>query len=100
MLDSRPKMTLLDKTKVMSLGHVKAALRSLATFHGSWWFWLYRQRKMPVGINNSIMNWQDIEIAFVTMRKAPSSVFKSFVKPVYKVVMQNFHKAILINTDN
>ena len=42
-------MFLLDKTQVLSLKQVLAAVKALATFHGVWWAWLRKEAKTEDG---------------------------------------------------
>ena len=40
---------LLDKTQMLSLNQVLAAVKALATFHGVWWAWLRKEAKTEDG---------------------------------------------------
>ena len=74
-----PTMVSIDKTKVMSLNQVKAAMKALAVFHGAWWVWLRKKKREEfTDYVDNPMNIEDIEEAFMKLRKIPIWSTKSF----------------------
>ena len=63
-------------------------MKSLAIFHGTWWVWLKRQEKISRdqqdGSKETIMKLEDVETAFMELRKLPLSMAKMFFGPIIK----------------
>ena len=57
----------LDKTQLLSLNQVLAAVKALATFHGVWWTWLRKEAKTEEGKQMLA----DVNEVYSKGRKAP-----------------------------
>jgi len=84
-----PSMVSINKKDVMSLNQVTVALRALATFHGTWWLWMKRKREEDVPeYVESPMNIEDIENAFMKMRKQSKWYYKQMCRKSMKGYVQ------------
>ena len=80
-----PSMVVIDKTKIMSLKQVTAAVKTLAIFHGTWWVWMRRKKNEDVPeFVDSPMNIEDVEYAFMKGKKMERWMMKSWFDKQFK----------------
>ena len=82
-------MFLLDKTQVLSLKQVLAAVKALATFHGVWWAWLRKEAKTEDGN----LRLADVDEVYSKGRRGPvRKFFSSMMKVLVKVAEEHGNK--------
>ena len=83
-------MIKLDKAKVLSKNQVMSSLRALATFHGTWWVWLRREKKKvkPEEFVETPMNLEDVENTFIKLRNVGVAMMKPFFTKFHKYLMR------------
>ena len=77
-------MFLLDKTQVLSLKQVLAAVRALASFHGVWWAWFRKEANTEDGN----LRLADVDDVFSKGRRYPirtNEPFSSLMKVLVKL---------------
>ena len=83
----------LDKTRVLSLKQVVAAVKALATFHGVWWTWLRKEAKTES--EDGKLRLADVEEVYSKGKRSPirkNAVFLSMMKVLVKVADQHGNK--------
>ena len=83
----------LDKTRVLSLKQVVAAVKALATFHGVWWTWLRKEGKTES--EDGKLRLADVEEVYSKGKRSPirkNAVFLSMMKVLVKVADQHGNK--------
>ena len=74
----------LDKTKLLSLKQVVAAVKALATFHGVWWTWLRKEGKTEDGK----LGLADVEQVYSIGKRTPirkNELFQKMMKVLIKI---------------
>ena len=88
--DSDP-MFPLDKTQLLSLNQVVAAVKALATFHGVWWTWLRKEAKTE----DEKLRLADVEEVYSKGKRYPmrkNEFFQNISKILVKVAERHGNK--------
>ena len=83
----------LDKTQLLSLNQVVAAVKALATFHGVWWTWLRKEAKTEDGNLRLV----DVEEVYLKGRRSPmkkNELFQSMMKVLISMAERYGNKAM------
>ena len=83
-------MVKLDKAKLLSRNQVMSSLRALATFHGTWWVWLRREKEKTNSVEfvETPMNLEDIENTFIKLTTYSESMLRQFFVKFHKYLLR------------